>query len=101
MSREFIIPRPNATNGRIPPRRPEYNNHVIFPTPAHTSYRLWLLAYHKELFDIYQNYRDRMNEYYPENTINWDSVKLYNEFTVFIYQHSSKYIIEPEHNMCE
>jgi hypothetical protein len=101
MPNEFIIPRPNATNGRNAPRRPEYNTHISCPTPSYSSYSLWRHAYHKELFDLYQIYNDKINEYYPENTIIWDDIKMYNNFCVFIYHHSSKYIVNPEYNTGE
>lgn len=92
--REFIIPRPTATNGPTEQKRTEYIGVVVPPTPAYTTHRLWHTAYHKEIFDLYQIYKDRITEYYPKKDIDWCDIKLYNDFSRMLYECSSKYIVE-------
>jgi len=94
--KDFIIPLPNATNCSIRHRQPEY---ITFFTPkpsAYTKHRLWHNAYHNEIFDLYQIYMRKMNLKFPKNDINWKDIRIYNDFSRFLYRCSSKYIVEQE-----
>lgn len=35
-----------------------------------------------------------MTEYFPDNNIDWEDIKLYNDFSRLLYECSSKYIVE-------
>lgn len=91
---QFLIPNPKATNGYSSNRRTEYFTTSIFPTPRYSSRRLWHKAYHQEIFQLYQIYRQKMMEQFPSNNIDWDNINLYNDFSRLLYESSSKHIME-------
>lgn len=77
-----------------PRRTPEYKPCVLYPTPQSTSRQLWHTEYYEEIYALYQIYRAKLEELYPDNQVNWDDIKLYNDFSRLLYQTSSKYILK-------
>jgi hypothetical protein len=72
----------------------EIFNYIPHETPKNITYKKWSTYYKRQIIDMFIILVDTVDSKYQRNNIDWDSEKIFKEFSYMLYESSSKYIMD-------